>query len=215
MPEPISSRGALNEAKRQTILALLAGGNSRRSAARFVGCAPCTIGRTVLRDPEFAEKVARAEQSAEVHLLRLVQTAAKSEKHWRAAAWLLERRNPQDFATRPPRVFTGPQVVQLLAHIMDVMTEDLPEGTYEQAIAKLEKMVAESNEVEFAPAEGAAGEVATPGGQTASDQLDEPVGDLADLVSTGLVADSEEEETAEPAGATQSGPIASDARSYQ
>jgi len=45
-------RDVLDAAKRQKILALVANGSSRRTAARYVGCEPSTIGRTAMRDPE-------------------------------------------------------------------------------------------------------------------------------------------------------------------
>ena len=39
-------------------------------AAKYVGCAASTITRTALRDPDFAEQLAAAEQSAEIDALR-------------------------------------------------------------------------------------------------------------------------------------------------
>jgi hypothetical protein len=175
MPDSISPRSVLDEAKRHAIIALLANGHSRRSAARFVGCSPTTITRTALRDREFADRIARAEQRAEINLLGLVQGAAKTERYWRAAAWLLERRNPADFAARPPRVFNGPQVIELLVQFLEVISEDVPEESYERAMAKIERLTAELNEVEF-PA------VPTPPAEEPEfDHRDQPIGDLPDL----------------------------------
>jgi len=57
-------RSVLDSTRRRTIIALLANGNSRRTAARYVGCSPATITRTAARDPEFAKQVARAEVTA-------------------------------------------------------------------------------------------------------------------------------------------------------
>ena len=86
-----------------------------------------TITRTAARDPAFAAQLVQAEQSAEIHLLRSVQAAAKEMKYWRAAAWLLERRNPEDFGLRPPQLFTSRQVVELFARVAEILRGDLPE----------------------------------------------------------------------------------------
>ena len=89
------ARTVLDEHKRWKIIALLANGSSRRMAARYVGCAASTITRTAARDPSFAEQVAQAEARTEMDALRAIRIAAQNKRHWRAAAWLLERRNPR------------------------------------------------------------------------------------------------------------------------
>jgi hypothetical protein len=138
----------LDENKRRTIVSLVTNGSSRRVAARFVGCAPSTITRTVARFPEFAERLIRAEQAAEVTLLKRVQTAAEQDKYWRAAAWLLERRNPEDFAARPPRSFTTDQVAQILGQLVEVLRNELPAETCRHALEKLDGLLAEFEMVE-------------------------------------------------------------------
>ncbi len=133
----------LDEPKRRLIVALVTGGSSRRTAARYVGCAPSTITRTAARDPEFAAQLARAEQTAEINLLRSVQTASKMPKHWRAAAWLLERRNPEDFAARQPHLVTEQQMADIITHLIEVINEDLPEENYRHAMQTLDDMLLE------------------------------------------------------------------------
>lgn len=143
MLKQVPSRHVLDEMKKQTVIGLLTNGSSRRVAARFIGCAPSTITRTAARDSEFAERLVRAEQTAEVSLLKSVQAAAKLEKHWRAAAWLLERRNPQDFASRPPRLFAGEEVAEILGQFVGVLRADLPEENCRKALEKLDAMLTE------------------------------------------------------------------------
>lgn len=143
MSTPITARYALDDAKRQLILGLIANGSSRRVAARYVACSPSTITRTAMRDPQFAAQLARAEQSAEVSLLRSVQAAAKDGKNWRAAAWLLERHNPEDFAARPPRLFTGQQVVEMLDQVVEILRGDVPEVNCWRASQKLDELIYE------------------------------------------------------------------------
>ena len=104
---------------------------------------PSTITRTAARDPEFAAQLARAEQTAEINLLRSVQTASKMPKHWRAAAWLLERRNPEDFAVRQPHLVTEQQMADIITHLIEVINEDLPEENYRRAIQKLDDVLLE------------------------------------------------------------------------
>ncbi|MGA2069160.1 MAG: hypothetical protein ABSG86_29675 [Thermoguttaceae bacterium] len=99
----------------------------------------------------------------------------------RAAAWLLERRNPADFAARPPCVFTGPQVVEPLVQVIEVISEDMPEESYQRAMAKLESLTAECNEVEFPPATTSPAETPRPAAEPAIDHRDQPIGDLPDL----------------------------------
>jgi hypothetical protein len=131
---------ALDDAKRKTVIALLSNGSSRRVAAGYVGCAPSTITRTAARDPDFAAEVAHAEHHAEIEALRLVRNAARKERYWRAAAWLLERRNPNDFAPRKPNVLTDDQLRQALAWLATVVLKDLPEEDYESIMRRLDRL---------------------------------------------------------------------------
>ena len=84
----------LDELKRREILAILTVGCRRRTAAKYVGCTVQTISNTAARDPDFAKQVRQAEQQAEIGALKEIREAGKEPRHWRAAAWLLERRNP-------------------------------------------------------------------------------------------------------------------------
>jgi hypothetical protein len=138
-----SPRNVLDDAKRRMIIALVTQGSSRRVAARYVACAASTITRTAQRDPEFAAQLARAEQMAEINLLRAVHDAAKEPKHWRAAAWLLERRNPEDFAARPPHLATSLQVSDLVGQVVELLHDDLPQENYHRAMRKLEHWLTE------------------------------------------------------------------------
>ena len=105
--------------KQTQILALLRLGYSRRMAARQVGCNHATIGRAAARDPSFAAQLCHVEGQADFQALKLVRTAAGQEKYWRAAAWILERRNPEEFGHRPAHSFSTDQVMTLLAQMFD------------------------------------------------------------------------------------------------
>ncbi len=134
---------ALDSDKRQRIIALLTVGCSRRVAARHVGCSPSTITRTATRDPAFADQLAQAETNLEVELLDAIRHAAKTDRYWRAAGWLLERKNPQDYARRSPQLYTPHQVVQLLVATLDSLREELPPTQRDLAIKKLGTLLLE------------------------------------------------------------------------
>jgi hypothetical protein len=87
--------------KRGQVLALLRSGCSKRRAAAYVGIDESTIRRAEKVDLEFAMEVAKASTQFEVDLVNKMRSQA--EKSWRAAAWLLERRLPDEFGTPPKR----------------------------------------------------------------------------------------------------------------
>ncbi len=143
-PKPQRGRPpALGPNKRKRVLALLDMGCSRRAAARAVGCSPTTITRTVQRDPEFAAELAEAESRLETHLLESVRNAAKNDRYWRAASWLLERKYPIDYKPRDPKLYTSDQVTQLINAVFNALREELNEEQLQRAAAKLDALLAE------------------------------------------------------------------------
>lgn len=140
-PKPV-----LDAAKRMRIVAMVANGSSRRVAACNVGCAPSTITRTAARDPEFAADLARAGHRVEVQALRAIQTAAKNPCHWRAAAWILEHTNPEDFGRRSPGRYSVTQVLAMFAQVLAALAPQLPDGPRAQAVEKLTTLLIEGEE---------------------------------------------------------------------
>ncbi len=116
-------REVLNELRQKMLCALLMQGFSRRTAARHVGVSHTSIARAAARDPRFARELSNAESVADLSILKTVRDAGRQEKYWRAAAWLLERRLPDEFGHRTPHSFSGDQVMRLLA---DVFSYALP-----------------------------------------------------------------------------------------
>lgn len=68
---------------------LLALGLSRRQTAAYLNIVHGTIANAIDREPEFAERVARAEQMAVIKPTLTV--AAAGQKNYRAAIWLINR----------------------------------------------------------------------------------------------------------------------------
>jgi hypothetical protein len=128
-------RPVLDEGKRREILAILAVGCSRRTAAKYVGCAPTTIQATAERDPAFAEQIARADSRTEIGCLTNIQKAANKEQYWRAAAWVLERRNPDEFTVHDSESITLEQAEQLVLELARIVADTLP-GRFRQEVLK-------------------------------------------------------------------------------
>lgn len=114
-------RGKLTAEAKQQIAGIVGVGCSRRTAAGFVGCSPNTIYRTARRDPDFAAELRRAESRSEWTYLDRIRKAAMKEQYWRAAAWVLERRNPRDYVLRQPAAMTMERVRQMLLRLVDTI----------------------------------------------------------------------------------------------
>jgi hypothetical protein len=125
-PAGCDPRAALDAVKRATIVALVRLDGSRRMAAAEVGCAHRTIARTAARDPQFAAELAAAESQADHKALKLIDRATDQEKYWRAAAWVLERRNPEEIAPRAPRTMTHGQVLKLFTRFLHGVLPQVP-----------------------------------------------------------------------------------------
>ena len=126
----------LDEIKKLEIVAILSVGCSRRTAASYVGCAVSTIQNTADRDPKFAEKLRHAEYQSEIAYLKNIQKAARKEQYWRAAAWALERRNPQEYGPRSPDVITVDQIRLILAEFAEIVVDEVPVPMYRKKILK-------------------------------------------------------------------------------
>jgi tRNA-dihydrouridine synthase len=132
----------LDEIKRREILAILAMGSSRQAAAKYVGCAASTIRAAAQSDPGFAEQLRHAEQQAELNYLSNIRDAAKKPQYWRAAAWVLERRKPGDFASRKAGVMTVEQARQALERFAQIVVEEVPAARQRQRIlARLDDLL--------------------------------------------------------------------------
>ena len=127
---------ALDEGKKREILAILTMGCSRRAAAKYVGCAPSTIVRTAQRDPVFAAQLERAESKAEIGYMKNIQKAAGHEQHWRAAAWALERKYPDQYAPRSPDAIPRDEVVATLTQLVDLIMQEVPVACFRKPVLK-------------------------------------------------------------------------------
>jgi len=79
----------------QKVIQAIQMGASYKLAAAFASISEDTLSRWRARSADFADTLARAEGSAAVKWLAIIDHAADAD--WRAAAWKLERRYPQDY----------------------------------------------------------------------------------------------------------------------
>ena len=82
----------------ERILEALSSGQTRRIAAACGGVSDDTLRRWIQTDPELSLRVSAAESQAEMALVTCIRNAAGHD--WRAAAWLLERRDPANWSLR-------------------------------------------------------------------------------------------------------------------
>lgn len=133
----MSKRGrtpVLDAVKQREILAIVSVGCSRRMAARYVDCAASTISATARREPDFAAQLARAEQKSQLGLIKSIRDAAKKAQYWRAAAWALERMNPEDFGLRGPDIVTAEQMRALMEQLAQVLVEHIPLASHRKKV---------------------------------------------------------------------------------
>ncbi len=131
----------LDEIKKEKILAIVAVGCGRRTAAAYVGCAPSVIAREMEKDTTFAAEMQRHESNVEIGFVRDIQDAAKKAQYWRAAAWWLERRNPEDFGPKKQGAVTVAQLQGLLSGLAQIIAEEVSvDRDRKNVIKRLQKM---------------------------------------------------------------------------
>ncbi len=124
----------LDEGKQREVCALVSSGCSVTAAARYVDCAPNTIRRAADRDEAFGQRLREARLAAQLSPLRAMRKAAAT--HWRAAAWLLERTDPDQFARRPPPAFR-PKQAQALAHdVLAILSAEIEDPLLLQRVRR-------------------------------------------------------------------------------
>ena len=126
----------ISEIKQREILALLSVGCSRRTAARYVNCTQKAIDELAQANPEFAEKLRKAEANLEIESIKNMFNAAKQEKNWRASAWLLERKSPDEFLKKKPDVIPAGLLDTLLNRIVTLLIEECPAAVQRKGLLK-------------------------------------------------------------------------------
>ena len=110
-------------------------GESISSICANVGIHPDTYRRWSKIDEDFSIKVKRSLARYEMRLYDIIHAA--SVEHWRAAAWLLERKYPERYSTYA-------QVGRVVSR-QDHLLEFIPQQDRERARVILNEMIEESN----------------------------------------------------------------------
>ena len=113
----------LDDVKRREIIALISTGYGMPGAAKYIGCAPNTIRREARRDAEFGQQLRDAEKQARLRPLKAIRR--KAHTHWRAAAWLLERTEPEKYGKKDNRLPKPADVDGLLDSILQRLMIEL------------------------------------------------------------------------------------------
>lgn len=91
---------AVKPEAREKVLVFLRRGLYRSDAAKCAGITYETLRTWMREDPAFSSAVKKAESNSVDALAAKIEAAADDPKHWTAAAWLLERRNPKKYGKR-------------------------------------------------------------------------------------------------------------------
>lgn len=108
--ENIEERGGkkqrLTPEIKNKLVEIIAAGHTKQTACESIGIAPSTLYSWIARGErrksklciELVEEIRKAEAKAKMLFVETIKKA--TEKNWQAAAWLLERRWPDEFAIR-------------------------------------------------------------------------------------------------------------------
>jgi hypothetical protein len=118
MPRPRK----LCEIKQRDLCALISSGCTLPVAARHVGCSVFTIRREARRNPRFQERLRLSQLTTELTPVTTLRRAASTA--WRAAAWLLQRTQPQNYARRSADAFGHHDLAELIERICDCIRDE-------------------------------------------------------------------------------------------
>jgi len=141
-PEKSPPHPPLTKKQKDEIVAIVTVGCSRKIAARYIGCTQDFIRRTAKKDPAFAEALQHADLQAEITSMKSVNAAARQERYWKAATWILERKNPEDYRLRSPGTFTPDQLKFILERLSEIITEEVKSPAYrKRVLARLDEFL--------------------------------------------------------------------------
>jgi hypothetical protein len=114
--------------RRAKLCELIAESHTIEEASEAVGVSIRTVQRERKRDEDFDHDVLLALQKTP-DPLKLMEQAART--HWRAAAWLLERQNPEEYARKPVNATSAKKVATALRFVQEMALEAVPEACRE------------------------------------------------------------------------------------
>jgi hypothetical protein len=135
-----SSR-VMTPARRTKLCELIAESHTIEEASEAIGVSIRTVQRERKRDEDFDHEVLLALQKTP-DPLKLMEQAART--HWRAAAWLLERQNPEEYARKPVNTTSPKKVATALRFVQEAALEAVPEEFHEALYKHVQAAMAEA-----------------------------------------------------------------------
>lgn len=122
--KPKKKRGrplAINKEMEEEIIQLLSDGMSQVKVALAMGINEKTIMEHRERFPEFSERIEKAKRATDALAHKSVKVGML--KDWKAGAWWLERRHPEEFQEKKIIEVTKPSLVQDMFPLDDEETK--------------------------------------------------------------------------------------------
>jgi hypothetical protein len=114
--------------RRTKFCELIAESHTIEEASEAIGVSIRTVQRERKRDEDFDHEVLLALQKTP-DPLKLMEQAART--HWRAAAWLLERQNPEEYARKPVNTTSPKKVAAALRFVQEAALAAMPAEFHE------------------------------------------------------------------------------------
>lgn len=114
-----------SEEQKRECCVMISIGCDRETACNYLGKTPEELRVELQQDPEFGQRLLRAEATPEFNHMRNLFNAAKEEKNWRASVWWLERRSPERYARRPPDAVSSAQLQHVIEELTDAIVGEV------------------------------------------------------------------------------------------
>jgi hypothetical protein len=130
---------------REELVNYVASGESVERAAKIVGVSLRTVQREAKHNEEFHHDLELAKQSAPSDLKHQMMEAART--HWRAAAWLLEREDPERFGKRPANSCSPAMLRDACDFLIEKALEATPPEHHEAVYRRMRTAADQMHEV--------------------------------------------------------------------
>jgi len=101
---PVGRPRSITGEKKEKLLEYLSLGMSRKMAGKALGFSHTTIADEAKRNPEFSAQLDQAEGKGVAENLDTIKKASRSD--WKAAAWMLERKYPEEYGRTTKHAMT-------------------------------------------------------------------------------------------------------------
>ena len=119
------AKGKFDDTRLDVLYKALSQGMTVKSACALAGISQQTYYQWVATKPQFTEMIQKAESEMKERALKVINQAAQNGQ-WQAAAWLLERREPNEYGRQDRvRIEDVRGTAEKLAEKIGVTVEEL------------------------------------------------------------------------------------------